>query len=148
MLKIEVKGKEVVLFTVEEVAEKIGTKPANVRRSIRNGNIEAVQIGKRIYVHEENVPRTRADQKSYSVDEVAKKFNVSPGIVRKAIRDGIFEATKKGSRYYFSEDELEYIVYNGFEHPKGVSVQTQASDRGVSVQTRASADRATDFGKE
>ena len=148
MLKIEVKGKEVVLFTVEEVAEKIGTKPANVRRSIRNGNIEAVQIGKRIYVHEENLPRTRADQKSYSVDEVAKKFNVSPGIVRKAIRDGIFEATKKGRRYYFSEDELEYIVYNGFEHPKGVSVQTQASDRGVSVQTRASADRATDFGKE
>lgn len=148
MLKIEVKGKEVVLFTVEEVAEKIGTKPANVRRSIRNGNIEAVQIGKRIYVHEENVPRTRAGQKSYSVDEVAKKFNVSPGVVRKAIRDGIFEATKKGSRYYFSEDELEYIVYNGFEPPKGVSPQTQASFRGVSPQTQASTSRVTTFGNE
>ena len=126
MLEIEFKGKKVVMYSVEEVAEKISDTPTNVRKAIRNGEIVAAQLGKRYDVLEQNLPEPRSTQKTYTVEEIAEMFGVSPGVVRKAIREEYFDVVKKGSRVFIPEDSIEHILEWGFAPAKGPKAQLSA----------------------
>ena len=127
MLEIEYKGKKVVMYSVEEVAEKIGDTPNIVRKAIRNSEINAVQLGKRYYVLEQNLPEPRSAQKTYTVEEIAEMFGVSSGVVRKAIRGKYFDVVKKGSRVLIPEDSIGYILEEGFGPPGAPKAQFTAA---------------------
>ena len=128
MLVVEYKGNKVVMYTVEEVAEKISDKPENVRKAIRKGEIEAIPLGKRYYVLEANLPQRQ--DKLYTVEEIAEMFGVSPGIVRKAIRENYFDVVKKGSRVFIPEDSIGLIIEQGFGPAKAPNATAQAP-RGI-----------------
>ena len=136
MLEIEYKGKKVVMYTVEEVAKKTGEKPENVRKAIRNRELEATQFGKRYYVLEEKLPEPRSSSKLFTVKEIAEMFGVSQGVVRNEIREEWFDVVKKGSRVFIPEDSLEDIIAEGFPAkrpgpPAKTPGATRASPRNV-----------------
>ncbi len=57
-------------FTVEQVAATYHTTPRRVREWVRDGDIEAVKVGKRFFFTEKNLKDMEAGNPAYSKDEL------------------------------------------------------------------------------
>ncbi len=111
--------------TIRETARQLGVSELTVRRRLRDGILQGVQLGGSWRLPGPGIDRIRELPEECSVEQIAQSLIVSELTVRRWIMSGQFPATKSHRVWMIKRSDLEQIL--GFHASAASEEASQAT---------------------